>query len=308
VISFRYHMVTIVAIFLALALGVLAGTTVIRTGLVKTLKERTNQAEQQLADIQAQVDELKGFQAEALPWLTAHRLDGETVLLVTADGADPAGARNARQALTEAGAETVTLTVTSLITSPTRPTLDALADILGESRDTPSATLASDAATRLAERLAQGPPPLPTPSGGQAAGDDLLVSLIQQGFIRSTDVTPGDASTVGGTDQAVVVSAGGEGEPRVPIDTVMQRMVEQMVARTETVAAVQTSGTKVHPFVPLIREEADLPHEHLMTVDDVETPEGHAALVLGLRRMLDGATGGDYGTGEGAQTILPAVP
>src|SRR5438876_572478 len=46
-ISFRYHVVTIVAVFLALGLGVLAGTTVLDQGLVKNLKARTDAAEQQ---------------------------------------------------------------------------------------------------------------------------------------------------------------------------------------------------------------------------------------------------------------------
>ena len=36
-ISFRYHLVTIVAVFLALGLGVLAGTTVLDQALVDRL-------------------------------------------------------------------------------------------------------------------------------------------------------------------------------------------------------------------------------------------------------------------------------
>src|SRR5207247_996737 len=45
VISFRYLVVTIVSIFLALGLGVLAGTTVVDQGLVKDLRNRTHSAE-----------------------------------------------------------------------------------------------------------------------------------------------------------------------------------------------------------------------------------------------------------------------
>jgi hypothetical protein len=308
VISFRYHLVTIVALFLALALCVLAGTTVIRSGLVHQLRKNTAQAERQLDQVQAQLDELNGYQSAALPWLTAHTaVDGKRALVVTADGADPAGARNAVEVLSAAGAETVSLTITSLIDAPTPQTRNALADVLGESRDTPGATLTSDAATRLAQRLGAGPSPEPTQTGG-ASSNDLLVALLNAGFIRSQDVTPNDASGVGGQDELVVVAAGGQGDPTVPIDTVMQRLVDQMVSQGETVAAVQTSGTQMHPFVTSIRQDTHLSTDHLMTVDDVETPEGKAALVLGLSRMLDGGPGGDYGTGDDAQRILPELP
>jgi Copper transport outer membrane protein, MctB len=308
VISFRYHLVTIVALFLALALGVLAGTTVIRSGLVKQLRQNNDRIESQLNDTQQQVDALSGFQDGALPWLTAERLTGEKVVVISSDGADPAGPRNAREVLIASGADkVVSLTITSLINAPTPQTRNTLADLLGESRDTPAATLTSDAATRLAQRLAAGPSPQPTPTGA-ASANDLLVVLLKEGFIRSQDVTPNDASAVGGPAELVVVSAGGQGEPTVPIDTVMQRLVDQLVAQGETVAAVQTSGTELHPFVTAIRQDADLPNDHLMTVDDVESPEGKAALVLGLSRMLDGGSGGDYGIGDGAQRVLPELP
>ncbi|MFL5799776.1 MAG: copper transporter [Actinomycetota bacterium] len=313
-ISFRYHLVTIVAVFLALALGVLAGTTVIRTGLVKTLRQNNNNLEQQLAAAQKQVDDVAGFQDAALPWLTTGRLTGEHVVVISSDGADPAGPRNARDVLTAAGARTaagasnvVYLTITSLINAPTPKTRNTLADALGESRDTPVSTLTSDAATRLAERLADGPPPASS-TGTAGASPDLLVVLLNDGFIRSQDVTPTDASAVGGSSELFVVSAGGQGEPTVPIDTVMERLVVQMVQRGETVAAVQTAGSVAHPFVTPIRQEADLPNEHLLTVDDVDTEVGKAALVLGFSRMLGGGSGGDYGTGDDAQRLLPEVP
>jgi len=308
VISFRYHLVTIVALFLALALGVLAGTTVIRSGLVKTLRQNNDKTEQLLADSRKQVDELTGFQDGALPWLTADRLAGESVVVISSDGADPSGPRNASQVLTAAGADpVVSLTITPLINAPTPQTRNTLADALGESRDTPASTLTSDAATRLAERLAEGPPPSSS-TDNAGSSPDLLVELLKDGFIRSQDVTPTDATTVGGSNELFVVSAGGQGEPTVPIDTVMERLVVQIVQRAGTVAAVQTSGTELHPFVTSIRQEADLPTEHLITVDDVETEVGKAALVLGFTRMLDGGSGGDYGTGDGAQDVLPAPP
>ncbi|MEX2421373.1 MAG: copper transporter, partial [Actinomycetota bacterium] len=59
-ISFRYHIVTIVAVFLALGLGVLAGTTVIDQQIVDGLRAQIVQANRQVGELQADVDALSG--------------------------------------------------------------------------------------------------------------------------------------------------------------------------------------------------------------------------------------------------------
>jgi hypothetical protein len=132
--------------------------------------------------------------------------------------------------------------------------------------------------------------------------------MIQQGFVTTPDVNPGDASSVGGPDQLMVVSAGGQAPPGVPLETFMRPLVDRLVQDGSQTAAVETEGTQLHPFVSLVRSEADLPREHLITVDDVELKEGRAALVLGLARMVAGGSGGDFGTKEGADQLLPTPP
>lgn len=304
-ISFRYHLVTIVAVFLALALGVLAGTTVIKSGLVKTLRDNTNRAERQLQDAQQLNGELGAVRDQAYNWLVPDRLAGQDVVVLTDDEADPSGARNAVDALSAAGANVTSMTATSLLTSKSEA--GALADLLCQSRDTPQATLVSTASTQLADRLANGPQEAP-PATCATAPDDLLVSMIQKGFLTSPNVNPGDAAGIGGPSQLMVVSAGGQGPPGVPIETFMRPLVEQLVADGSTTAAVETKGTQLHPFVPPIRTEQNLSRDHLVTIDDVEQKEGRLSLVLGLARMVAGAPGGDYGTKTGADQPVPPPP
>ena len=304
-ISFRYHLVTIVAVFLALALGVLAGTTVIKSGLVRTLKNNTRSLEAQLQDAQSIISVLDSERDIASLYLIPNLLAGQKAIVLTDDKADPSGGRNAADVLTQAGANVESMTITSLLQS--RSEAGTLADTLCVSRDTPQPTLVSIASTQLADRLSQGaagfsrtncPPGTP----------DLLVSLLQQGFVTSPDVNPGDASKVGGPGQLVVVSGGGQGTPGVPITTFMEPLVNQFVQDGNLTAAVETKGTEIHPFVGLIRSDPNLSHEHLMTVDDMETKEGRLALVLGLARMVGGGSGGDYGTKPGADEIFPPPP
>jgi hypothetical protein len=305
VISFRYHLVTIVAVFLALALGVLAGTTVIKSGLVRTLKNNTRNLEAQLQDAQNLISELDGVRDAASQWLIPNRLVGQRAIVLTDDKADPSGARNAADVLTQAGANVESMTVTSLLQS--RSEAGPLADTLCVSPDTPQPTLVSIASTQLADRLSKGAAGFSRPDC-PAGTPDLLVSLIQQGFVTSPDVNPGDADKVGGPGQLVVVSAGGQGTPGVPITTFMQPLVNEFVQDGNLTAAVETKGTQLNPFVPLIRSDPNLPHEHLITVDDMEQKEGRLALVLGLARMVSGGSGGDYGTKPGADEIFPPPP
>jgi Copper transport outer membrane protein, MctB len=324
VISFRYHLVTIVAVFLALALGVLAGTTVVKQTLVNSLRKGERQAEAQVADQQKQIGALNQFFGQALPWLTSGRLDGREVVVVTHDGSDPAALRGAQQALRSAGAQFVTLTVTSLMDAPTASTRTQLDHILGISEATPRLTVVSAAADALATRLAEGPlggvagGATPTPSGSPSATPtagpspspagpaDLLVAMVERGFVRSPDTS--DISSVGGPGQLMVVVAGGDRPPAVPIDTFVLPLVDGLAKDGSLVAGVESLATETHPFVPLLRQEpVPVSSDHLVTVDDVDQMAGRVALVLGLSRMVGGRTGGNYGTKPGAESILPAA-
>lgn len=305
-ISFRYHLVTIVAIFLALALGVLAGTTVIKSGLVKTLKDNGKRAEEQLANAQDQLSDAREVRDGFLEWATPNRLLGETVVVITDDRSDPSGARTAADQLTASGANVISLTMTSLLVQDGES--EALAEVLGMSPDTPQATLVNAASIQLADRLAHGIEPVTGPSGPETVSNDLLVDLIQAGFVTSPDVNPGDASNVGGPDQLMVVSAGGQAQSGVPLATFMRPLVDRLVEDGSTTVAAETAGTQAHPFVPLIRAEPALSRDHLSTVDDVELKEGRLALLLSLVRMLTGAAGGDFGQKPGADSLLPSPP
>jgi len=319
VISFRYHLVTIVAVFLALALGVLAGTTVVKQTLVNSLRRGERQAEAQAAAYRKQIALSNQFLGQALPWLTNARLDGREGVVVTHDGVDAAAVRGAQQAIRVAGADLVTLTVTSLMDAPTASTRSQLDHLLGISEATPRLTVVSAAAAALGARLAEGPAPgsgaSPSPSVGAptptltptpARSQDLLVALVERGFVRSPDTS--DLTLVGGPAQLMVVVAGGERQPAVPIDTFVLPLVGGLVRDGSLVAAVESLATEAHPFVSLLRQEpVPVSTERLVTVDDVDQVPGRVALVLGLSRMVNGRTGGNYGTKAGAESVLPAA-
>ena len=58
-INFRFHLASLVAIFLALALGVVIGAGVVDRGVVDALDNRINTVEDRANDARAENDELK---------------------------------------------------------------------------------------------------------------------------------------------------------------------------------------------------------------------------------------------------------
>lgn len=303
-ISFRYHLVTIVAIFLALGLGVLAGTTVVNQGLVNQLKQQTEnangeaeQARLQRDQLAAQLERTKNFAEDVIPGLEQGRLTGTDVVLVTYDGMDGAALDEAQRALKESGATTVgVLSLTNQMAAPDDATRQKLAKLLGMPATTPTGTMARAAASQLADRLA----------AGQRGSDDPLFDLLDGGFLVSSGIKNADLPNVGGGGQAVVVLAGGSTDPPVPPESFMVPLVENLVKEKVPVAAGE-SGTSGYEFVTLLRSKGVADGQQMVTVDDVDEPTGGLALVLGLRDLLFSEQGGNYGFKPGADGSYPAV-
>ena len=94
-ISFRFHIVSIVAVFLALAIGIVVGSTVIDRAIVEGLRNRVDEVrdnldERQAANdaLQAQVDDLEAFANDAAAITVDGRLTDTVAVVVTDEGVD----------------------------------------------------------------------------------------------------------------------------------------------------------------------------------------------------------------------------
>ena len=93
-IDFRYHLVSIVAVFLALAIGIVVGATAlpphVTAGLDRAsrIEEREiNSARSKISNQQNQINGDQSFAQAAAPLLLANLLAGQKVVLVTTPGA-----------------------------------------------------------------------------------------------------------------------------------------------------------------------------------------------------------------------------
>ena len=110
-IDFRYHLVSIVAIFLALTVGIVMGSTVLQEPLIKSAEETTAQLRlgkeelrRENVSLQERESGYDAFVTAATPELVRGALAGERVVIVEAPGADAAVREPLQDVLTTAGA------------------------------------------------------------------------------------------------------------------------------------------------------------------------------------------------------------
>ncbi len=298
VISFRYHVVTIVAVFLALAIGLLGGGAFVQPALQdqlerQTLEQLRNNAElrEQLDEVRAEVAAMNGFASSALPYLAGDRLVGSTAVIVAHEEVEDALVASAEEALTIGGAEVVgSFSASSDLLSEDPETQAQLADIVGVF-SAPPEELSAAAAAAVARRLRAAP------DDGALPEDDVLNRLLSAGFLDTSE----DASLdeIGRSGQIVVVLAGGATEePALAPDAFAVPLVDALVELDVPVAAGESFTTPV-PYVGAVDGDG------VVTVDDLDLTMGGAALVLGLDRLLATGEGGTYGLKDGADPLPP---
>jgi hypothetical protein len=299
VISFRYHVVTIVAVFLALAIGLLGGGAFVQPALQDQLEEQTRELQQDNAELREQLDEVRtqvaamnGFASSALPYLARDRLLGTTAVIVAHEDVEDTVMSGAQEALSVGGAEVIaSFSASSSLTSQDPDTQARLADIVGLFA-TPPEEASAAAATALARRLRTAP------DDGALPEDDVLNRLVSAGFL-DTSAPEASLEQIGQQGQIVVVLAGGATEePALAPDAFAVPLVDALAEFDVPVAAGESATTPV-PYVGGVGGDG------VVTVDDLDLSMGAAALVLGLDRLLATGEGGRYGLKDGADPLPP---
>jgi copper transport outer membrane protein MctB len=293
-VSFRFHLVSLVAVFLALGLGVLAGTTVINQALVRRLEQETAAAQRNAAEDQARVAIWKAFGEDVFESVVPGRLAGTEVVMVTQAGTEEAAIADARRALEEAGADMVgLLTASDRMALADAASREALAAIVGGLSSDEPTELASAAATEVASELA-------------FPGDtEVLAELIRQEFVLVGGREVGE-TVVGNLDgdEAVIVLGGWRERPAVDPGAFLVPLVEGLVTDGAPVAAAESVQTR-SPFVTLLRDDPSV-NGDVATQDNVDQMSGQVGLVLAVEDVLAGTTG-HYGVKDGSDRVIPPL-
>ncbi len=323
-IDFRYHLVSLIAVFLAIALGIVIGTTALNGQLtdnlrtqVTGLQEDKRALEDETQGLQAQLDATGGFAGDVGPALVAGTLTGRSVVLVVgSEEVDTDVVDEVSALLTDAGA-TVTgiVRLTPAYSDPaTEQTLQTY--LTGAGALPAGITLPTDTedtgelvASLLAQVLMIAPSTETAEDGSALPGtapDTTATSQVLAG-LSALDVLSRGSSSVSAADYAVFLTAGAlTGDDAAARTTTLQQLA---VALDEQGAGVVVAGNAAAAgdggLVGAIRADPQA-SAAVSTVDNVNAPEGRISTVLALSSEGQG-TSGEYGTGQDAQPV-PPVP
>ena len=308
-INLRYHIVSLVAVFLALGLGIVMGSTVIDRVTVDALNNRLDDVQRSVGTIReengrlkSQVDQGQDFAVTTRDQLLRGHLRSIPVMVVAVAGVDRGPVDELRQALVSAQA---TMEGTIWFTSKMRLTSDsdvrALATALDLPLDRPEVVRRQALARVAAAR-------------DLAATDaSPLAALQTAGFLTYEGPSPGTSTTssqplalsqlpLANTRYLVVSGAGAEVGDDVVAVPLVQAYAQASGRAVAAESGVDSEGGRA-VFVGLLR--GDVASGRLSTVDNLESPMGQTAAVLALED-LGVPRYGHYGVGPGAQRILPA--
>jgi hypothetical protein len=298
VIDFRYHLVSIIAVFLALAVGLAVGSTALTgtaeqalTAAQHRLTSQNKALTKQNTALQQQVKGDQAFAGANSARLLTGLLTGEHVVLIAAPGADSTVTGGVTSALREAGA-TVTgqVSFTSAFTTTSgqnEATLSQLAQNLAASAGL-SVTAAPGSSVsgqqEAAQMLAAGLVASST-SLTSSASEAILTGFSQRGFI-SVSGAPASAPA----ELAVLVTPGGS-PPQQGMSEVLTAVARELkTAGSATVMAGAVSSIGSDSVI-----SAENSAGNVSTVDNADTETGQILVVQALRFLLDGKAPAAYG-------------
>ncbi|MGI5289408.1 copper transporter [Nonomuraea polychroma] len=313
-IDFRYHLVSIVAIFLALAVGIVLGTTLLQDPAIDLAKRTSDELTNTNNGLRADLDVVRGREAgndafitAQTPEMVASALVGQRVLLIESPGSSTAVREAAQQAIVQAGAEiSGRLTLTEKFLDPAgKGVLDGLVNQLKPANMVFPATATSwDRAASLlaASLMTNDPAQANTPNA--ATGE--VLGAFETGGLVSTDGEPAKRATL-----AVMLAPEKpyEGETAEVQADALVSVAEGFDATskgTVLAGAVAPAATATGDAISAARDDSEV-SRRVSTVDTADMPAGRVVIVYALREQLAGHAG-QYGIGKGASGMLPPVP
>jgi hypothetical protein len=297
----RYHIVSIVAVFLALALGIVVGTTALNGPITTNLRHQVNSlnsqnktSAQQIKELQAGVDNSEKFATAYGSVIVKGALTGRNVLLVSMPGSDTNVAANLTKEIATAGG-TINghVQLTSDYTDPKR---------------------AADITTFVTQEHPIGLT-LPATSDAGTLGGALL-SFVLLGKGQATDVTQvlagladlrmlkiESSGEIKPSTLVLVLSSGtlpagdSGGKAQLALLSELRQSGGNVVVAGD--AASATGGG----LIALLRNDtAD--RSAVSSVDNADTDIGQVSTMLALSGAAT-AHYGQFGTGSGVDALFP---
>ena len=304
-INFRYHLASLIAVFLALGLGIVAGSTFVSPATVRALNNSLRRIDSSNKGLQTQNDALAQTNRDLLRYAESSRnllvqgkLAGKPAAVVSFDTTPGSETSQMATALVAAGARLQGLVTLSsnLAVADDASRQQATAVVGGGVSGTEA--LQAALARQVSDALA-----------GKAPG--ALQRLLDAGLASRGPSIAGDAqqppAALATPGTAVILLAPAQPAPGAkPAPDLAKTLILPVIralSSAQVPVAVGEDGSSSLPLLAQIRQDSSL---RVVTVDTVDQPMGQAAVVLGLAEALSTNTWGAYGSGPGASAPLPS--
>ncbi|MGH9165613.1 MAG: copper transporter [Acidimicrobiales bacterium] len=288
-VNFRFHLISLTAVFLALAIGMAVGATVVDRATVDALQSRLNNVATRVDATDAENTRLARdlgrwtrFAAEGSDVALAGRLDAVPVLVLAVEGVDRRPVDQLNQALAAAGARLEGMAwFTGKLRLDNPDQAEELARLLG------TQVRGGDSLRRLALSRLAGELAAETPS-------PLLAALAAAAFVQfeSAAGDQGEPVTVPQPGTRFVVVSGAGAEVR-----------DEVLAAEPGRDAAPGRPAQRARFVGLLRDDPAVA-SLLSTIDNLEDFRGRFSAVYALRDLAEGKVG-QFGVGPKATRLVP---
>jgi hypothetical protein len=309
VISLRTHAISLAAVFLALAIGVVLGSGLLSNTLLSGLRDDKRELQNQINtltdDKNALNEKLSAadeFDAQMSPRIVRDALVDKTVVIFrTPDTTDDDVEAIARLVGQAGGSVSGTVSLTqefvdansaekllSVVNSPIVPA--------GKQLSTASVDQGSQAGDLLGIALLINKDPK-VQVVDDAQREAVLAALRDTGFVTYGNQRIGAANT------ALIVTGGGLGDDAGNRGATVARFAAGLAPHGSGAVLVgrdgSASGTAA---VAVTRSDAAL-SAAVSTVDDIGSESGRLTTVLALGDLINGGRTGQYGIGQGASSV-----
>lgn len=311
-ISLRQHAISLAAVFLALAVGVVLGSGLLSNAMVSGLRDESRNLHGQINTLNDQKNQLNqklgsanAFDAQMAGRMVHDALNGKSVVIFRAPDAKDDDVDAVSKIIGQAGGAvtgTVSLTqefVDANSAEKLRSVVNSSILPAGAQLSTKLVDQGSQAGDLLGIALLINRDPA-VPPVDDPQRDTVLASLRDTGFIAY------GSQHVGAANAAAVITGGALAQDAGNQGVSVARFAAGLAPHGSGVLLAGRDGSSAGTAAIAVARADNAVTSAVSTVDDVEAESGRITVVLGLADLVNGGRTGQYGTGRGATGLTIA--
>lgn len=311
-ISLRQHAISLAAVFLALAVGVVLGSGLLSDTLLSGLRAEKKDLHGQINALTDQKNALNeklsaadDFNTQMASRMVRDALAGKSVVLIRTPDAAGDDLDAVSRTLGQAGASvtgTVALTqefVDANSAEKLRSVVNSSILPAGAQLKTTLVDQGSQAGDLLGITLLVNRNP-EAPAVDDTQRQTVLTALRDTGFVTY------DNDRLGAANAALIITGGALGDDAGNRGSTVARFAAGMAPHgSGTLLAGRDGSATGTAALAVIRSDPSLASA-VTTVDDIGAESGRITAVLALQNLVNGGRGGQYGIGQGATAVTIA--